>query len=259
MSLDATFGVMITKNNANATSAEGKTTGSKTFTIEDGNSYGCFVYMVESGKTVDCVVRAMLVPGNEAAEWKPYIEPQTAVVSTPNGLPGIPSSVSDEIDLARGVCVHQAYMWTATSDTSIAGLDVLGNCYRIAISLGDKKGVRQGALCTHASMRYDYSGDNPHFYLDSNYLYLFLPVSCGTTKAEVKEWLIENKVAVLYQLKEPYETELDAAYTAPRTNKPNTTIYNDAGTSMKVSYVADTKTYIDNKFAELAAAIVNNT
>ena len=41
-------------------------------------------------------------------------------------------------------------------------------------------------------------------------------------------------------------------------NYPNTTVYNDSGAVMEIEYIADTKLYIDKKFAELAAAIVNN-
>ena len=41
------------------------------------------------------------------------------------------------------------------------------------------------------------------------------------------------------------------------THKPNTTIINDAGAEMFVEYVADTKTYIDNKFTELQNAILS--
>ena len=37
---------------------------------------------------------------------------------------------------------------------------------------------------------------------------------------------------------------------------PNTTVTNDQGVTMEVDYVADTKNYIDNKFAELQAAIL---
>ena len=39
------------------------------------------------------------------------------------------------------------------------------------------------------------------------------------------------------------------------TYKPTTIITNDCGADMKVEYVADTKTYIDNKFNELAATL----
>lgn len=40
------------------------------------------------------------------------------------------------------------------------------------------------------------------------------------------------------------------------TNKPNTTIWNDQGAEMQVTYVADTKSCIDKKFKELSDAIV---
>jgi len=66
---------------------------------------------------------------------------------------------------------------------------------------------------------------------------------------------------VIYALATPIETPLPAeeiaAYKALRSNKPVTTILNDGGAGMSVSYVADTKAYIDNKFAELEAAILS--
>lgn len=199
---------------------------------------------------------------------------QTAIVPTPGGLPGIPVSadgnytdangqqwICNEIEYSKGVCIQRAYMWSATSDTRIAIIDVLGNCCRIGIPLDDKKASGgRAALCTHTTMRYEYSTDNPHFYCDTDYLWLFLPVNCGTTKEEVKTWLLENKLAVLYMLSTPIETPLSEEEPAAlHTYMPNTTIENNSGAWMKVCYVADTKTYIDNKFAELAAAIVNNT
>ena len=68
---------------------------------------------------------------------------------------------------------------------------------------------------------------------------------------------------VLYALTTPIETALSAeemvAYYALHSNKPNTVAFNDAGAGMKLAYVADTKLYIDNKFGELAAALVNKT
>lgn len=39
---------------------------------------------------------------------------------------------------------------------------------------------------------------------------------------------------------------------------PVTTVYNDKGAEMGITYIADTKNYIDNKFSELSAAIVSS-
>lgn len=66
---------------------------------------------------------------------------------------------------------------------------------------------------------------------------------------------------VLYCLAQSDELALSAeelaAYAVLHTNYPNTTILNDGGAGMSVSYVADTKNYIDNKINAMAAAIVN--
>lgn len=70
-----------------------------------------------------------------------------------------------------------------------------------------------------------------------------------------------NPVIVRYALKTPIERDLTpeeiAAYKALRTYGPTTVVSNDAGAGMEVTYVADTKAYIDKKFKELNQAIVN--
>ena len=67
---------------------------------------------------------------------------------------------------------------------------------------------------------------------------------------------------VLYVLAESTETALSTeeleAYAKLHTNYPNTTVYNDAWAGMELKYVADTKTYIDNKFTELQNAILSS-
>lgn len=79
-------------------------------------------------------------------------------------------------------------------------------------------------------------------------------------KNAMKQWLIGNKVKILFQLEEPIVTELSSEEVqkilALHTNKPNTTIWNDQDAEMQVTYVADTKSYIDKKFKELSDAIV---
>lgn len=55
------------------------------------------------------------------------------------------------------------------------------------------------------------------------------------------------------------DTPINLTETDLHTNYSNTTIFNDAGADMEVKYVADTKLYVDNKFAELAKALVSNT
>lgn len=76
----------------------------------------------------------------------------------------------------------------------------------------------------------------------------------------LKTYLRDNPITVVGLLKEPIVNELSAEEVqkilALHTNKPNTTIWNDQNADMQVTYVADTKSYIDKKFKELSDAIV---
>ena len=75
-----------------------------------------------------------------------------------------------------------------------------------------------------------------------------------------KTYLRDNPITVVGLLKEPIVTELSSEEVqkilALHTNKPNTTIWNDQNAEMQVTYVADAKKYIDNKFEELSNAIL---
>ena len=76
----------------------------------------------------------------------------------------------------------------------------------------------------------------------------------------LKTYLRDNPITVVGLLKEPIVNELSAdevqKILALHTNKPNTTIWNDQNAEMQITYVADTKTYIDNKMSELQALLL---
>lgn len=66
---------------------------------------------------------------------------------------------------------------------------------------------------------------------------------------------------IIYQLAIPEENELDEETVSKlktlKTYYNTTTINNDAGAFMNICYIADTKSYIDNKFAELKQQITS--
>lgn len=70
-----------------------------------------------------------------------------------------------------------------------------------------------------------------------------------------------NPITFVYPLATPVFIPLqqDMRYTIRElhTNYPTTVVSNDESAHMEVSYVADTKNYIDKKFKELNQAIVN--
>lgn len=75
----------------------------------------------------------------------------------------------------------------------------------------------------------------------------------------LKKFLKNNTIKILTILPEPTVTDLTAEEVqkilALHTNKPNTTIWNDQNAEMQVTYVADTKKYIDDKFTELENSV----
>lgn len=74
------------------------------------------------------------------------------------------------------------------------------------------------------------------------------------------EEFVGSGLDIQYKIKEPIVTNLSAEEVqkilALHTNKPNTTIWNDQNADMQITYAADTKTYIDNKMAELQALLL---
>lgn len=91
-------------------------------------------------------------------------------------------------------------------------------------------------------------------------MYLAPPKNENYTLNELNEYLADIEIAIIAQLEEPIVTDLTVEEVqkllALHTNKPNTTIWNDQDAEMQVTYVADTKSYIDKKFKELSDAIV---
>ena len=56
----------------------------------------------------------------------------------------------------------------------------------------------------------------------------------------------------------PLTDEQKAEYSALMSYFPTTTATNDKGAGLKLSYIADTKTYVDNQFKMLFALISSN-
>lgn len=212
---------------------------------------------------------------------------QTITAQTPNGLPGIPVAsggnytdengqqwICDEIDFARGVYVQRVreldfatFNWKATAYSN----EVQKGYYAKVIGFYNS---RNNFFHTHYRWLGYLCGSGAGSNALGTTQSVFNARTIGEigflTKAEGQDYFgvvvgINDGTPVgTLQLVcvEPIETPLSAEelaqYAALHSNKPETVAYNDAGAGMKIAYVADTKLYIDKKFNELAAAIVNN-
>ena len=216
----------------------------------------------------------MLNLGSVAEPYEPY-KGQSLTVSTGEGLYGM-DSATDEMDLARGVRVSRIgrfvftgnEAWEKYSNSNLGVnnafrckmydaniLDVRNPCELlcnyfpfggyVGMDIATSVGISE-AKCIY--LRFDSDGDTV------------------TTVDELKAFLAEQNakgtpVTVEYVFAEPVETALSAGelaqFAALQSCKPTTTVINDSGAGMKLSYVADTKLYIDQKLDAISQAILN--
>lgn len=207
---------------------------------------------------------------------------QTITIPTSIGLYGLPVTsggnytddngqqwICDEIDLARGVKVQRTHKFGVTDNFTVADYNALGTCARVQIQgINNYEAVSQTtaipALCNILPWKISISLDESHFYVNGKNIWAFVPIAELSTqdKAGVKEWLINHNTEFLYALATPIETSLTdeqkAEYSALMSYFPTTTATNDKGAGLKLSYIADTKTYVDNQFKMLFALISSN-
>jgi len=221
---------------------------------------------------------------------------QSLTLATPNGLPGIPVTkdgnytdadgqqwVCDEIDLERGKYV-QRVAEKEVSEITWSGAGAWGNtddyktlafyAYIDGSNINeDWDAVKNYGICNYATITSNVFNNSIIGFTLGDYIAFRVLRSLlpdwdenNPSNDPWVNWLkarkeAGNPVIVRYALKTPVERDLTpeeiAAYKALRTYGPTTVITNDAGAGMEVTYVADTKAYIDKKFKELNQAIVN--
>lgn len=232
---------------------------------------------ISSGTVCNNIVfYPQLAIGNTRTDFTMGVLHQTITASTPNGLPGIPVEsggnytdengqawLCDEIDFARGKYVQRVIRNRLLSSgywQSASG--------RYWLTDGKFTGISESAFCTHYARAESWNSHNNHedsfvIYLDPSWTTgrISIKDSSIASLEDWKQFLDNNEVYVLHELATPVETPLSAeelaAFAALHGNYPNTTVFNDSGAGMKLNYVADTKTYIDQKIAAISAAMLN--
>lgn len=209
----------------------------------------------------------------EGGEYEPY-KGQTLTMLTPNGLPGIPVSsggnwtdadgqqyLANYRDWARGVDVQMVN--TVDLSTLAWALTSSGSAYWWNAVIADAK---------YASINTELVNG-----IAEKYTMRVASGMSSSAKGQMAMDIQDMKVntgsasekpsgLMLYQLATPIETAIPAesltAYATVYTSNPNTLVFNDAGVHMEMAYVADTKSYVDNKIAaalQVATAIYDGT
>lgn len=214
------------------------------------------------------------IAGEAKNIFEPYKPVQTLTIPTPNSLPGIKVDsggnytdasgqqwVCDEIDLQRGKYVQRIYS-CRKEDYSIvkwSNGEYFVICYEVPTP-----SVKEKAVCSATNiLRSSWiNGAKPYYFLQTKgqKVIIALGVDYCFSETEMRK-ILDRGIEFIYVLESPIEHDLPPevveAYKKLHTNYPVTTVLNDAGAGMKVEYVADTKHYIDKKFEELNAKVVN--
>lgn len=215
---------------------------------------------------------------NKILKFKVYEqsqEPRKINISSPNGLPGIQVSsggnytdssgqkwICDEIDFQRGVYIQRVGIKVGIDgfqETNSANSDM---SLRIVCNTNDIEKVKfTPIICNKLRWEKKSSYTEEGTYISTSEAAIgrvCVRVEGIKTMEEYQEILADMQY--FYILATPIETPLTTeeinAYKSLYTYDGTTIIDNDAGCYMEATVPQDTKYYIDNKIAELSAAIV---
>lgn len=216
-----------------------------------------------------------------ATSYIPYTPIQSLTLQTPTGLPGLKVNkggsytdsngqrwVCDEIDLERGKYVQRVarYFPAESIITQITdGGITSGKTIMVRHRSESKSKKNFRCLSNFLSKEerniwikdiecYNHASDGyVDFRINKDRL-------STVDEAGIKDFCRKIDAEIYYILETPIETDLPpeeiAAYKALHANYPTTVITNDAGAGMELTYITDTKNYVDTKIAEISTAIV---
>lgn len=194
-------------------------------------------------------------------------------VSTPNGLAGVPVSSGgnymdangvhwycDYRDYKNGINVQRVQRIVLDGDENITYDQ---DAFNVAGVINSGGQAYMAGLCNAYPVATNYGEFMTGDFSVCNWSNDALRIRHGgsTDVAGFRAWLASYPVTLYFPLPYAIATTIPAdemaEFRALKTNKPNTTICNDAGAYMYVDYIADTKTYIDQRLAAIAAALID--
>lgn len=264
--VDATFSLYCKTNGGTTV---GSTNNYRAFTTNE--TITMFGLWIDEGATFDnLVIYPQLETGSKATAYEPYKEGGSIAISTPNGLPGIPVTsggnytdengqqwVCDEFDFVKRVYLQRVITAHLTSDMSWTYSESTQRFFaRIPGALMVSAANVASILCTHyPAGTANTDGSISHVNDTFDGVAIRDPARFGGDMDAFKAWLDANDVVVCVPTQTPTKTQLppeDVTGSIPLTAQyPNTTVTNDAGAGMQMAYIADTKTYIDQRIAAM--------
>lgn len=230
---------------------------SKTRTISKKyNTVDIIIYSFTPGDPVDVEFELQLNYGNSVLPMEQYKQPQIVTISSER-----PVTKWDKLVKQDGV-----WGWLYKSnEMELDGSDdeewknyTTQNGFYITDNM--KTGTRLDGFCNKfINVKSGYS-TGVIFGLGDSRIYFVQMLEYGDSLEQWKTWLQSNPVKVLYETENtefvPLPQEQQDQLNALRTYGPTTVIITDPQMGTKIDYVADTKTYIDSKLAEIAMQLI---
>ena len=235
---------------------------------------GLIFYIVKKDETINKIVYPQAEIGETVTEYEPWKGEQILTVTTPNGLPGLKTQsggnytdstgkqwICDEVSVRDGVFgifknLNMVYVKNC-EESFVIGEHANGQKY-VGFNASNAE-----ANYVPMSDRYigsEWTNTNNKIYVPAKGRAIITD-NRFTDLETVKTIIRQENPCILYKVNtpvfEPFSEEVQQAYKKLHTYYPNTTVTNDAGAHMEVEYVADTKTYIDNKIDELTKIHAN--
>ena len=221
-------------------------------------------------------LRPMLNRGSTPLPWQPYVAPSSALIALTDSLRGIPVTSSGNYTDESGQQWIADYIYRRQTDGKWM---IWRNCgagvydgsedenWRALSTFPDRYAIFNGGALGNV-----FNEKSTNFIADASLS------RAGTFQIDInkdvvyktqftsnlgawKTWLSSNPQTVVYQLATPtveklpenVQTELNGLYTY----NLHTDMWNNDGAYMGLKYVADTKTWINNKIAGLSTAMLN--
>lgn len=233
-------------------------------------------FRIGNSATTHIDYKDIVISDSEGVEFTGYQPPQILSLSTPNGLPGLPVDsggnytdsngqqwICDEMDFKRGKYVQRIEKLVLNGNEewalqSINGYGIANFTTAISKSRGSGNVFVLSSHFREQKTVIAETKDGDGIFLTTINLFLRFKKEQISTVTDLKAWLKENPVTVIYGLAYPIETDIPeetmTAYRNLYTNYPSTVIQNDSGAGMEVEYVADTKQFVLDQIKALVQA-----
>ena len=227
-------------------------------TVDEETTFRCYI---SNGTYNKRVCNPMINAGITALPYEPYKLAQRLIISTPNGLPGVPTIdngnytdasgqqwLCDEVDLKRGVYVQNVafaeFGKGITSLTKNSGVSSKNIVSAYFFSIPRKRAKTRHTIMSNC-LRFvaNVSSGNPAYVISNESqteaMYVSIPAELYENDDQMLNLLAEKKVKILYATyptERPLSTEELEKYRSLRTYSPTTTVINDACAGMSVGY-----------------------